>query len=412
MIDCIIIGGGPAGLMAAGTVAEAGKKVLVLEKMDKPCLKLGITGKGRCNLANINETKELLKQFNSGKRFLKYALHEFSNHDLMQFFETKGVKLKVERGNRVFPASGKAFQIVGALKDWCRSLKVEVKTRVHIQKIITKHNLVTGVVFIEKREEKLVKCQNLIIATGGKSYPQTGSTGDGYEMAKRLGHKIIKPKPSLVPLFTENKTHVLDNLKLKNVNITLKQEGKKICEKFGELYFTDFGIDGPVTLTISNYAIKQLMTVGKVNISIDLKPGLSHKQLKNRLIREISDKKNRNLRDVVYQLLPVILANYCLKELQLPINKKCTEITAEERQKIRIWLKEFTVQITGYKPLEDGIVTAGGINLKEIDSTTMRSKIIYNLIFAGEILDVDAQTGGYNLQAAFSTGYVAGKSIN
>ncbi len=411
MIDCVVIGGGVAGLMAAGVAAENGKKVVVLEKMKKPVLKLGITGKGRCNLTNMSEINDLLKNFNSGNRFLKYALHEFSNKDLMEFFEKKGVKLKVERGNRVFPNSDKALQVVGAMKDWIRNLKVEIKTEVKIIKIQLKRGNIASVIYRYKNDEIILECKNLIIATGGKSYPRTGSTGDGYKFAKDLGHKIIHPLPSLVPLTTENKTHLLDSMKLKNINASFWVNDKKLCEDFGELYFTDYGVDGPIILSMSNAVIKQLKDHQKVEISIDLKPALTHKKLKNRLIREIDNNHDKIFETVVQSVLPVTLSNYCIGELKLPRNKKCSEITVEERKKLRLWLKDFRIKISGYRPIEEAIVTAGGVHLKEIDSSTMKSKIINNLYFAGEILDVDAQTGGYNLQAAFSTGFVAGKSI-
>lgn len=408
MTDCIIIGGGPAGLMAAGILAEKGKKVVVLEKMNKPCLKLGITGKGRCNLTNAADMREFLKNINSGQRFLKYSLYEFSNQDLMAFFEKKGVRLKIERGNRVFPTSDKSFEIVGALKDWVKNLNVKIETGVEITNFFTKNRKLTAVEFQKKGEILRLECKNVIIATGGKSYPKTGSTGDGYLMAKELGHKIVKPAPALVPLTTENKTHGLKSLKLKNINASFWQDNNKICEAFGELYFTDYGVDGPVILTLSNEVIHSLKTVGKVELSIDLKPALSHKQLKNRLIREFDNPENIILRDGLRKLLPEQLVDFCTDELNLPKDKKCAEITAEERKGIRLWLKDFRVKITGHRPIEEAIVTAGGIDLKEVEPTTMRSKIINNLFFAGEVLNIDAQTGGFNLQIAFSTGYVAG----
>ena len=412
MIDLVIIGAGPAGIMAAGIATENGKKVVILEKMKKPLLKLGITGKGRCNITNSAEINEILKKFNSGNRFLKYALHEFSNTDLMEFFEKRGVKLKTERGGRVFPQSDKAMEIVGGMKDWVRDLGVEIKTEVTIDKINISDVYVTSLSYFQNGKHQKITCENLLIATGGKSYPKTGSTGDGYEIAKSLGHKIISPKAALVPLVTEKKIHVLDKLKLKNINASFWCENKKICEDFGELYFTEYGVDGPVILTMSNDVIQKLYTGKEILLSIDLKPALSHKQLKNRLIRELENSINKTLSDVLRKLLPEKLVEFCLDELLLSKNKKRTEVTAEERKQIRLWLKDFKMKIVGHRPIEEAIVTAGGIDLKEVNQTTMKSKIVENLFFAGEILDIDAKTGGYNLQAAFSTGYVAGKSID
>lgn len=411
MIDLVVIGAGPAGIMAAGIAAEKGNSVILLEKMPKPLLKLGITGKGRCNLTNAAEIKDILTKFNVGNRFLKYAIHEFSNNRLMEFFEKKGIKLKIERGNRVFPENDKALEIVGVLKDWIRNLNVEIKTEIQIQEILTRDRSIESVSYLQKGEVKKISCKNLLIATGGLSYPKTGSTGDGYKMAKELGHRIVSPKAALVPLITEKKIYQLQGLKLKNVAASILVNGKKICENFGELYFTDYGIDGPVVLTMSNEAIKNLQSGKEVSLSIDLKPALTHKQIKNRLIREINKPDNKILAEVVRKLLPEKLTEYCLKELGLSKDRKTSEITVEERKKIRLWLKDFQIKITGHRPIEEAIITAGGVDLREIDPITMESKIVKNLYFAGEIMDIDAKTGGYNLQAAFSTGYVVGKSI-
>jgi len=411
-INTIIIGAGPAGMMAAGIAKENGNKVLVLEKMSKPCLKLGITGKGRCNLTNMSEIKDILGKFNSGKRFMKYSIHEFSNQNLIEFFESKGLKTKVERGNRVFPISDKAMEVVGIMKDWIRDLGVKIQKDVKILDILEKDGKITAVIY--KYQDEIINqpCENLIIATGGKSYPKTGSTGDGYKLAEELGHTIIPPKPALVPLITEYKIHQLDKLKLKNINATFWADGRKLCEEFGELYFTEYGIDGPVVITMSNDVINALSKDQNVELSIDLKPALTTKQIKNRLLREIADLKSLVIFHLLRRILPEKLAEYCIDELQIDRKTKCAELHADDRKKIENWLKNFRVKVIGSRPIEEAIVTAGGINLKEVNPNTMESRITKNLYFAGEILDIDAKTGGYNLQAAFSTGYVAGKNVS
>ncbi len=405
--DLVVIGAGPAGMMAAGTAAEMGKSVLVLEKMKKPCLKLGITGKGRCNLTNLCDIDEFIKNIESGKRFMKYSLHEFSPEKLMRFFEKRGVVLKVERGRRVFPESDRALEIVGALKDWVRKLNIPVYTDVEILNIQKNENQIDNVTIRKKNRESSIACHNLLIATGGKSYPKTGATGDGYAMAKQLGHKITDIKPALVPLETRENVRKLKGLKLKNINASLWVEEKKINEEFGELYFTEYGVDGPVVLTLSNQALKNLNKA--VTLSIDLKPALSHKKLKNRLIREFS--KQENFEGVLRSLMPEQLVDYCIQHLEIDRMKDCEIVTAEERKELRLWLKDFQLQIYSTRPIDEAIVTAGGVNLKEVDRQTMRSKFVNNLYFAGEVLDIDALTGGYNLQMAFSTGYIVGKSI-
>ncbi len=409
MYDLVVIGAGPAGMMAAGTAAEKGKSVLILEKMPKPCLKLGITGKGRCNLTNLCSIKEFIKNIESGKRFMKYSLHEFSPEKLMLFFTDRGVELKVERGRRVFPESDRAMEIVGAMKDWVRDLKIPVETDVEVLGVNRgqDQDKIKTVTLLQKNRKYTIGCHNLLIATGGRSYPKTGSKGDGYKLAKELGHAITEIKPALVPLETVEDVKELKGLKLKNTNVSIWVDSKKLHEEFGELFFTEYGVDGAVILTLSNQAVKNIDK--DVVLSIDLKPALSHKKLKNRLIREFS--KQENFEGVLRSLMPEQLMEYCIQQLEIDREKNCEIVTADERKELRLWLKDFHFKISAARPIEEAIVTSGGVDLKEVDRQTMKSKLVNNLYFAGEVLNIDALTGGYNLQMAFSTGYIAGKSI-
>lgn len=411
MIDCIIIGAGPSGMMAAGTIAEKGKEVMILEKMSKPCLKLGITGKGRCNLTNLSDVNEIIEKFNSGGRFLKYALHEWSSRQLIDFFQTKGLKTKVERGNRVFPVSDKALEVVGILKDWVRTTGGVLLNNVEILEIVRSKDKVEAVKYRFQNKVFNQPCKNIVLATGGLSYPRTGSTGDGYQLAEKLGHNIVQPKPALVPLTTDSRSLILKDLKLKNIKAILWSNNKKVCEEFGELDFTDFGVDGPVILTMSTKVVKAVEKKEKIELSIDLKPALDNIQLKNRIIREIKQLGSREIIHLLKKLLPGKLADFYMEEMKIDKATKCTQFTAEQRKRLEAWLKNFQIKITGYRPIAEAIVTSGGVNLKEINPVTMESKLLSNLYIVGELLDIDAKTGGYNLQAAFSTGYVAGKAI-
>ncbi len=404
-IDCIIIGAGPAGMMAAGIAAERNKNVVLLEKMKKPGLKLGITGKGRCNITNMSDIKSFLQNIHGGKRFIRYSLYEFFNQSLVDFFTEKGLETVTERGKRVYPKSGKALEVVGALKDWLRRLDVKLETGVTVQSI--KKNETFRVTFAKNEKQYQLSAKNVIIATGGKTYPKTGSTGDGYGMAKQMGHQITRLSPALTALNCNNLG--LNGLKLKNVSASLWVNNKKLREEFGEMFFTDFGLDGPIILKLSHdviYNLKQTVT-----IKVDLKPALSQEKLKNRIVRDTQELKGKQIDKLLRGLLPTQLVDCCMNQLKLDPELKCSSLTTKKRKKIINWMKNLTITIDSARPMEEAIVTAGGIDLTEINKQTMESKLVKNLFFAGEVMDIDGETGGYNLQMAFSTGYIAGRSV-
>lgn len=404
MYDVIIIGAGPAGMMAAITAAENRKKVLLLDKNARLGRKLLITGKGRCNVTNNCTNEELLNNIPTNPKFLYSAVSKFSPNDTMNFFEWRNVPLKTERGNRVFPESDKAFDIEKALEDECRLLEVDVKIGEAV-KILTEENSVVG-----------VKCKNgeyfaksVIIATGGKSYPLTGSTGDGYKLAKALGHSVTKIIPSLVPLVSNDIIcSELQGLSLRNVELSLfeKEEKKPIFKELGEMLFTHFGISGPLVLSASSH-IRE-MEEDRYYVSIDLKPGLDEKKLDMRITRDFSEYQNKALINGLNDLLPKKLIPVVVERSGIPGNIKINQITKQQRQALVSAIKDFRVSISDYRPIDEAIVTSGGISVDEINPKTMESKLIKGLFFAGEVIDVDGYTGGFNLQIAFSTGYVAG----
>ncbi len=403
--DIIVIGAGPAGLLAAGRAAEKGKKVLILEKMHQEGRKLKITGKGRCNITNDSPISEFIKHVHPNGRFLKNAFHQFFSDDIIQLLEKQGVECKLERGGRYFPESDRAVDVLNALLAWNKALNVDIYTKHKAEKLLISDNKIKGV----RADGKDFQASKVIIATGGKSYPATGSTGDGYELAKQAGHTIEQPKPALVPLETEN--HIpqkLQGLKLKNVLAAVWVNDKKTTEAFGELEFMDFGLSGPIILTLSRNVVTELQNGSKVDIFIDLKPALDDKKLDNRLQRELNENGKKNISAVFKNLLPVALVPVFLDLTHLNPDKECHQVSAKERKKIRYYLKNMPFKIIGYRSFKEAIITAGGIPTNELSSKTMESKLIKGLFFAGEIIDTDADTGGYNLQIAYSTGWLAG----
>ncbi|MFO7829475.1 MAG: NAD(P)/FAD-dependent oxidoreductase [Bacteroidales bacterium] len=403
--DIIVIGAGPAGLLAAGRAAEKGKKVLILEKMHQEGRKLKITGKGRCNITNDSPISEFIKHVHPNGRFLKNAFHQFFSDDIIQLLEKQGVECKLERGGRYFPESDRAVDVLNALLAWNKALNVDIYTKHKAEKLLISDNKIKGV----HADRKDFQASKVIIATGGKSYPATGSTGDGYELAKQAGHTIEHPKPALVPLETEN--HIpqkLQGLKLKNVLAAVWVNDKKTTEAFGELEFMDFGLSGPIILTLSRNVVTALQNGSKVDIFIDLKPALDDKKLDNRLQRELNENGKKNISAVFKNLLPVALVPVFLDLTHLNPDKECHQVSAKERKKIRYYLKNMPFKIIGYRSFKEAIITAGGIPTNELSSKTMESKLIKGLFFAGEIIDTDADTGGYNLQIAYSTGWLAG----
>ena len=401
----VIIGGGAAGLMAGIVSAESGKNTVVIEKNAKVGRKLYITGKGRCNVTNNCDERTVIANTPTNGRFLYSALNRFSPTDTMAFFESHGCPLKTERGNRVFPVSDRAGDIVDTLlaavkKSGCQMIHDTVRD------IVIEDGKMKGVIL---SDDSVTECDKLIIATGGKSYPLTGSTGDGYRFAQKAGHTIIPLRPSLVPLETaEHFGYDADGLLLKNVSINVYDTVKKkvIYDDFGELELKRYGLSGAVIRSASAH-MKQ-MEKGRYEIRIDLKPALSPETLDARLVREIAAAHSGEYRKVLETLMPRALIEDFVRLSGIPAEKRCSEITKEERKKILQLLKGLTRTVTGFRPVEEAIVTSGGVSVKEIDPKTMQSKLVKGLYFAGEVIDVDCYTGGFNLQAAFSTGVLSG----
>lgn len=409
--DVIIIGAGAAGLMAAISASGNNAKVLLLEKMSNPGRKLLITGKGRCNLTNIAPIEDFIKHFGRNGRFLRQVFQQFSPENLVEFLQTRNVETVIERGGRVFPQSQKAIDVVEALKKGVREKDVVLCENSRVEKLVIEDKRIVGVQLSDDGKGEIVSGSAVIIATGGKSYPATGSTGDGYKMAEAAGHKINTPFPSLVPLVTQERVpEELAGLTLKNVSAKLWIDGKKAGEEFGELEFARHGLTGPIILTLSKQVVTALNANSKVDISIDLKPALDEKKLDLRLLRDLDNLGRRQFVNVLKELMPLKLIDLCIKQVSIADDKPCHQVSSEERRTLRRWLKDFLWTITGHRGFREAIITSGGVDVKEIDPRTMGSRLIEGLYFAGEVLDVDADTGGYNLQAAFSTGWMAGNS--
>lgn len=405
--DVVVIGGGPAGLMAAGAAAGRGLEVLVLEKNDRPALKLRITGKGRCNLTNDCTIPEFLEAVVSNHRFLYSAGSAFSPADTIRFFESLGVPLKTERGGRVFPVSDRAGDVADALVSYAYAQGVK------IQQAGVKSLYETGDGFTLETTKGSISCRAVILATGGVSYPKTGSTGDGYRFARAMGHTIIPPVPSLVPVVcAEVWPTLVQGLSLKNVTLSVidsKRQGREIYNELGEMLFTHFGVSGPLVLSAS--AHMRPMESGRYILQIDLKPGLSAEKLDDRILRDFAEMQNRDFANALAKLLPKSLEPVVVELSGISPDKKVNSITREERQHLVSLLKVLPLTATGFRPVEEAIVTAGGVALKEVDPKTMESKLVTGLYFAGEVLDLDAYTGGYNLQIAFCTGRAAGNAV-
>ena len=401
----VIIGAGAAGLMAAVTAGRNGHEVILIEKNDRFGKKLAITGKGRCNVTNDSPVDELIKNVPVNGRFLYSAFNTFSSYDTIEFFENAGVKLKTERGNRVFPESDKAQDIVNALVSEMK--KYDVKTiKGTAVKIIEENGCINGIML---SDGKIINSERVILATGGVSYPTTGSTGDGYKFARELGHTVTEIRPSLVPLVAmEDFCKEMMGLSLKNVAITLFENGKKKYTDFGEMLFTHFGVSGPVILSASAHMKKN---VDCYSIEIDLKPALDESALDKRILRDFEKYSKRDFINSLSDLLPQKMIPVIVKLSGIDPRKTVCEITKEERKKLGYLLKHLTINVKAFRPVSEAIITSGGIKISEINPSTMESKIISGLYFAGEIIDVDAYTGGFNLQIAFSTGYLAGNNL-
>ncbi len=398
-----VIGGGPAGMMAAATAASEGKKVILFEKNDFLGKKLLITGKGRCNVTNNADISEFIKNVPVNGNFLYSAFYSFTNTDLIDLLARLGVETKVERGDRVFPVSDKAKDVVNAFAKYVLDCGAKI-VKGAVKKIVVNEDNTKTVVLADKRA---VKCDSVIIATGGASYPLTGSTGDGYNFAKDLGHTIVDLKPSLVPLVVkEDYIGKLQGLSLKNISVTLMSDGKKVYEDFGEMLFTHYGLSGPVVLSASSHMRKN----AKYTLSVDLKPALDESTLDKRILRDFEQLKNKNFINSLDALLPKKLIPVIVELSGIDAHKKINEITKQERRNLVSLLKNLKFEIAGFRPIKEAIITSGGVNVKEINPGTMESKIVSGIFFAGEIIDTDAYTGGFNLQIAFSTGYLAGKN--
>lgn len=403
----IVVGGGAAGLMAAGRAASLGGEVLLLEKMERTGRKIGISGKGRCNLGNTAPLKEFLSRFGKNGRFLRQCFQRFFTPQLTAFLEERGLPLVVERGGRIFPLSGRALDVVRVLADWVRECGVQVRLDCAVEDILAAEGRVVGVRLSGKR----IDGDRVILATGGKSYPRTGSTGDGYRMAAALGHGMVPTRPALVPLTCPDPAvGLMAGLSLRNVAVRLLIDGKRVDKQFGELAFTPFGVGGPTVLTLSGQVVDALDRRQQVALSLDLKPALDHARLDLRLQRDLESRGGEEIASILRGLLPQEMVGLCLAACGLPADIDTRRFPANGRRRLTQWLKDVRLDIDGYRSFAEAIVTAGGVPLKEIEPRTMESRLVAGLYIAGELLDLHADTGGYNLQAAFSTGWLAGEA--
>lgn len=412
----IVIGGGPAGMMAAISSAEDGNKVILLEKKERLGRKLLITGKGRCNITSSLPINDFIQNIPGNGQFLYSSFKNYSNEDIIQFLKTQGLEVKEERGNRIFPTTNKSVDVLNCFKKALKELDVETIYNTKVVEIIQEKE--QEKLKVRTENNKIYEAKKVVLATGGKSYPLTGSTGDGYKIAEKLGHTVTKIKPSLVPLESYDKKLCknLQGLSLRNVKIELKnaENDKIIYEDFGEMLFTHFGVSGPTILSSSAHLVRyknieELLKNKKIILKIDFKPALSEEKLDERILRDFAEFKNRQFKNSLDKLLPQKLIPVIIEKSKINPDKKVNEITKKERKNIVKLLKNFELTISNFRAIDEAIITSGGINIKEINPKTMESKIVPGLYFAGEIIDVDAYTGGFNLQIAYSTGYTAGK---
>ena len=405
MNKILVVGGGAAGMMAAVTAARNGKKVRLIEKNEKLGKKLFITGKGRCNITNAADIEDLFSAVVSNPKFLYSSFYSMTNDQVIDFFEELGVKTKVERGGRVFPESDHSSDVIRALEQEMKRLGIEIRLRTEAEEILAEDGRVTGVRLSSGKE---LHADAVIIATGGISYPSTGSTGDGYRFARECGHKVADLSPALVPMeVKEWYARELMGLSLRNVEIRITDGKKKLYEEFGEMLFTHYGVTGPVILSASSIVGKKLKE-HPLTLHIDLKPALTEEQLDKRMLREFEANHNRQFKNAVDSLFPSKLKPVIVELSGIQEDKKVNEVTKEERLHFVRLIKDFSMTLTGMRGYNEAIITKGGVSVKEIDPGTMESKLVNGLYFAGEVLDLDAVTGGYNLQIAWSTGYLAG----
>ncbi len=415
----IVIGGGAAGMIAAIMASRNGHKVVLIEKMRSLGRKLSITGKGRCNITNATEIENFIKNVPGNGKFLFSAFNQFSNEDAIKFFNEIGVKTKIERGERVFPVSDSALEVIDKLKKELDKQNVRVIVNTPVEEILVKEENIDGelvkAVASVRINTGIIECDKIILATGGKSYPTTGSTGDGYKFAEKLGHTIVTPKASLVPIEVYEKDITeIQGVSLKNISMKFIDGTKTVYEDFGEMLFTHFGVSGPIILSGSAHLLRvknidEKLKNKNITVSIDLKPALTHEKLEQRIQRDFEKYTKKQYKNSLNDLLPGKLINYIVKKSGIPEDKQTDQITKEERKKLATLLKNLEFKVKKFRPIEEAIITAGGISVKEINSSTMESKKIKGLFFAGEIIDVDAYTGGFNLQIAYSTAFVAAK---
>lgn len=411
MSKVIVIGGGPAGMFAAYFAAKNGHKVTLLEQNEKLGKKLYITGKGRCNITNASDMENLFANVCSNEKFLYSAFYSYTNDQVVEFFESYGLRTKVERGNRVFPVSDHSSDVIATLSKALKDVGVDVKLYTKVSKLLTEEQVIRGVVL---EDNTSMIADAVVLATGGISYPSTGATGDGYRFAEALNHKIVDPTPSLVPFeIQESWVTEMQGLALKNVAITIEREGKKLYSDFGEMLFTHFGVSGPMILSASA-SIKPAFFkdfAHELILKIDLKPALDREQLDKRILKDFEEAKNKQYKNSIQKLLPSKMIPIIITLSGIDPDKKVNEITKEERMKLVDLLKSLPMTIIGLRGWNEAIITKGGVSVKNVNPSTMESKLVNGLYFAGELLDLDAMTGGYNLQIAWSTGYLAGSSI-
>ena len=408
MSKVVVVGGGAAGMMAAYQASENGHKVILVDKNEKLGKKIYITGKGRCNLTNAGELEEIFNNIMTNRKFLYSALYSFTNDDVINFFENNGMKTKIERGNRVFPVSDHSSDVISTVTKALRKNKVDIRLFTPVKDLIITNDKACGVL-LENGEK--IMCDSVIIATGGLSYPSTGSTGDGYRFAKDSGHTINKCEPSLVPMnIKEEWVKELQGLSLRNVNVRIINGKKKLYNELGEMLFTHFGVSGPLILSASAMINRKYFDEN-LKIIIDLKPALDVEQLNKRILRDFEEELNKQFKNSLNKLLPSKLVPVVINLSGIDPDKQVNTITKEERQKLAYLLKNLEISFNGFRGWNEAIITKGGISVKDINPSTMESKIVSNLYFCGEVLDLDALTGGYNLQIAWSTGYLAGDSV-
>ena len=404
----VVVGAGPAGLMAAIRAAALAQEVILIDKNPSLGRKLLLSGKGRCNLTNASDLDSFLKRFSKNGEFLRDAFKKFFNQELMDFFTERGLATKVERQSRVFPATDSSSSIVEALEKELVKQNVKIMLKSKVKDVLIKDNQVKGL-YLDSAE--FLSCDKLILATGGISYSFTGSTGEGLDMAKRLGHKIVPLRPGLVPLVTAEKyPKALEGLTLKNIRLKFYAGNSEISSEVGELLFTGFGVSGPLVLSLSGKIADWLNNKKEVYVEIDLKPGLTREQLSLRFLREFKVNAKKGIKNVMKSVLPLKLIDFFMELAKINPHKKANQITQKEREALVTLLKGWRLNIASARPIEEGMITQGGVSLKDINPRTMESRLIKGLYFCGEMIDVDADTGGFNLQAAFSTGYLAGES--